>query len=73
MVDLGIDMVWSSGKDNTASSGFFKVIQDFLAFGLYILTGPVKLFPCFLGGIIDFIGGNIGERCNESLGCYFKI
>ena len=59
MMDLRVNVVRASGKDNTSSSGFFKISKSFFSLCLNILSYCGKLFPCSVNRILDFLGGKL--------------
>ena len=67
VIDLGVYMIRSSGKDYAASSCFLKICQYFFTFFPNIGSCLIKFFPACLGGIIYFVGGYVRE-CGDKTG-----
>ncbi len=55
MINLGINMVWPSGKDNSPHLILFYIIKNLLAFSFDVLPGVCKLVPACACGGPDFV------------------
>ena len=74
MVDLRINMVRTTCKNNSSSAGIFKILKSLLALRLYILTHLCKLFPCRMCCCFYFISRDILKHlyqtvCQNCLRC----
>ena len=67
MVDLRVNMVWTACKDDSAASGFFQVLQSFLAFFLDVCMDSCKFFPGFMCGSFDFSSRNVREFFHKTV------
>ena len=55
VVNLGIGMVRTAGKDDTSVTGLFHPHKGFFSLFFNILSGLQKLFPGKMGCISDFL------------------
>ena len=76
MVDFFINVIWTSGQDNSLHMVIPQVFDRFLAFILHILTGFGKFRPGGVYGIFDFLRTDIcsaAELFRHSLNNMFFI
>lgn len=59
MVDLGVDVVGTSGEHNAAAAVFLHVGECLRARGADVGLGPALLFPREVGGMARFLFGNV--------------
>ena len=72
VVDLGINMVRTSGKNNAPSAGFFQICKNLFPFLLHILSGVCQFFPGLMNGSDDFLCIDFFKfRCQCVTDCLF--
>ena len=59
MVNLRVNVIWTSCQYNTSVSGLIQEFDNFLPFSTHIFTACCKFFPCCMDGRLDLLIGNI--------------
>ena len=59
MVNLRVNVIWTSCQYNTSVSGLIQEFDNFLPFSTHIFTACCKFFPCGMDGRLNFLIGNI--------------
>ena len=67
VIDLGINVVGTSGKDDAVSAGLLQIVQDFLAFVVDCLAAAFQFLPAGIDSSADLISRNAGIQVNQLL------
>ena len=72
MMDLRIYMVGTTGKNDTASSGFFHITKGFFSLSADIVSHMLQLHPCRMSSFQNFFFWKIRKFLYQALGgCLF--